>query len=76
GWRADEVVADAHRLSLPPDLPPGRYLLIAAVYDPAAPGAPRPLFQQDGQARDHVRLARLRLLPAPSAGSTTEEQGP
>lgn len=76
GWRVDEVVGDAHRLSLPPDLPSGRYLLIAAVYDPAVPNAPRPLFRQDGAIRDHIRLARLRVLPAPSAAATAEEQRP
>lgn len=73
GWRADEVVADPHRLTLPSDLRPGRYLLIAAVYDPAAPGAPRPQILQNGVARDHVRLARLRLRARPPADTEGEE---
>lgn len=73
GWRADEVVADPHRLVLPPDLPPGRYLLIAAVYDPAAPGAARPFFRQDGAERDHVRLARLTVRARPPAAPEGDE---
>lgn len=67
GWRQGELVLDPHRLSLPSDLPPGRYLLLAAVYDPAQPQAPRPALRQDGQLRDHARLARVTVLP-PSEG--------
>lgn len=63
GWRPGELVPDAHPLRLPPDLAPGRYLLIAAVYDPSQPQAPRPALRQDGQLRDHARLARLTVLP-------------
>lgn len=73
GWRADEVVADPHRLVLPPDLPPGRYLLIAAVYDPTAPGAARPFFRQNGAERDHVRLARLTVRAQPPATPEGDE---
>jgi hypothetical protein len=50
GWRAGEVVEDAHRIALPESLPPGRYAVRVGLYDertgerspvtdPAAPGA-------------------------------------
>jgi len=54
GWRPGEVVADRHVLAVPGDLAPGRYALIAALYDPAAPEAPRPRVVQPGypDARD------------------------
>ncbi len=68
GWRPDELVADAHRLGLPPELPPGRYLLIAAVYDPARPQEPRPALRQEGETRDHARLGHLIVLP-PAKGT-------
>ncbi|MFN8483659.1 MAG: glycosyltransferase family 39 protein [Anaerolineae bacterium] len=35
GWVGDEVVSDRVRLSLPADLPPGRYRLVTGLYDPA-----------------------------------------
>ena len=35
GWVEGEVVADPVQLTLPPDLPPGRYRLLAGLYDPA-----------------------------------------
>ncbi|MCL5025366.1 MAG: hypothetical protein M1531_02565, partial [Chloroflexi bacterium] len=31
-WEAGETVVDEHTISLPPDLPPGRYRLIAGMY--------------------------------------------
>ncbi|HAJ36278.1 MAG TPA: hypothetical protein DCL15_11345 [Chloroflexi bacterium] len=34
-WVEGEVVRDAHRLTLPPDLPPGNYRLRVGMYDPA-----------------------------------------
>jgi hypothetical protein len=34
GWLPGEYVVDAHRLTVPPDLAPGRYRVIAALYDP------------------------------------------
>lgn len=33
-WVAEEVILDAHTLSLPADLPPGSYQLVAGMYDP------------------------------------------
>ena len=46
----------AYVLSIPWQLPPGDYRLIAALYDPAQPGAPR-LLTESGA--DHVELAVL-----------------
>ena len=49
-WTVDAVVADPHRINLPPDLPPGEYTIIAGLYndfnerlrsiDPAGAGHP------------------------------------
>ena len=33
GWLPGEVVRDAHRVGIPAGLPPGRYALIAGMYD-------------------------------------------
>lgn len=33
GWTVDAVVADPHRIELPPDLPAGEYTLIAGLYN-------------------------------------------
>jgi len=60
GWATGEVVEDARRLAVPADLPSGRYALIAALYNPAAPSLPRPRVEQEpyDEPRDHavVRL--------------------
>lgn len=42
GWSAQEVILDQHTLTLPPDLPPGDYRLIAGLYDLAQGGARLP----------------------------------
>ena len=34
-WRAGEIIADRHRISLPPEIGPGAYGLKAGMYDPA-----------------------------------------
>ncbi|MEZ4767828.1 MAG: glycosyltransferase family 39 protein [Caldilineales bacterium] len=49
--------ATTYALSIPWQLPPGEYRLIAALYDPAVPGAPRLL---TASGADHVDLAVLR----------------
>lgn len=56
GWRPGEVIVDRHPIAVPADLAPGRYALIAALYDPAAPAAPRPRVEQTGypDARDYA----------------------
>ncbi len=65
GWRAGEVVADPHTLAVPADTPPGDYLLIAALYDPASSG-PRPVARQDGRERDFVLLRRIAVAARPA----------
>ena len=61
GWAPGEVITDPHVLTLPEDLPPGDYLLIAALYDPEHPEQPRPAVTQGGQVRDFVRLEQVRV---------------
>ncbi len=34
GWLPGEIIRDDHQLSLPADLPPGQYTLLAGLYDP------------------------------------------
>lgn len=55
-WAPGEVVLDNHALSLPPDLPPGSYRLIAGLYDINDAGAR--LTVGDG---DYLELARIRV---------------
>jgi len=66
GWVGGEVIADARTLTVPEDASPGAYMVIAALYDPQAPDAPRPLVEQDHQQRDFVLLGRL-VIATPSA---------
>ena len=44
-WQADDRVDDRHLLTVPPDLPPGRYSVLVGLYDPVT-GAR--LARQDG----------------------------
>ncbi len=46
-WTAGEVMADRHRVSLPPDLPPGEYRLMVGMLDPES-GQPIPSLGEDG----------------------------
>jgi hypothetical protein len=73
GWLPGEVVVDRHALALPEYLAPGPYLLIAALFDPARPGEPRPVVEQDGESRDFVVLRRLDVPPPTPAPA---EDGP
>jgi hypothetical protein len=61
GWRAGEVIADAHVLSIPDDLPPGSYQLNVGLYNPDD-GARLPV-TVDGapQPNDQLQLATLEL---------------
>jgi len=65
GWRPGEVIADRHALAVPVDLAPGRYALIAALYDPAVPDAPRLRVEQPGypDARDFAVIAVVAIGP-------------
>jgi hypothetical protein len=66
GWAPGEVVTDPHALGVPADVAPGAYLLIAALYDPARPGSPRPMVDQGGRARDYVVLQPIHVDAAPA----------
>jgi hypothetical protein len=57
-------VSDEHTVQLPADLPPGRYLLIAALYDPAAADVGRLTTEQDGQRQDYAVLQSVNVGPA------------
>ena len=70
GWLPGEIVVDRHTLAVPADLSPGRYLLIAALYDPNAPELPRPAVEQDGSERDYVLLEVIDVPLAGSNGTT------
>ncbi len=55
-WAKGEYVLDTHRLSLPADLPPGKYRLIVGMYRPET-GDRLPAFDSNGQAiGDHLSL--------------------
>lgn len=63
-WQRGEALLDAVRLTLPPDLPAGRYRLLVGLYDATAPGLPRlPVWDATGQRfpADQVLLAELEL---------------
>ena len=53
-WRAGEIIADTHRLPLPPDLPPGDYSLKAGLYEFGDP--PRNLTTDPATADNRVDL--------------------
>lgn len=55
GWLPGELVSDAHSLVLP-ELVPGRYMLIAALYDPSAPDMARVPVTSEESGRDYVLL--------------------
>jgi hypothetical protein len=58
-WRAGEYIEDSYTLMIPPDAPPGPYILSAGLYD-AATGERQPAFL------DNQRLPEDRLpLPLP-----------
>ena len=65
GWARGEVIEDLHVLALPEDMPAGRYALITALYDPASPGAQRPLVRQEpyGDTRDYVVIGLYTVDP-------------
>ena len=35
-WSAGEIIPDPHTITLPPDLPPGSYTLLAGLYNPVS----------------------------------------
>jgi hypothetical protein len=58
GWRAGDELADTHHLAPPADLPPGRYRLLAGLYDTASG---RRLAGPNGP--DFVELGEIDLGP-------------
>ncbi len=66
GWRPGETIADLHKLEIPEELTEGRYVLIAALYDPAEPAAPRPEVVQETVRRDFAVLDEFVVGPARS----------
>lgn len=46
-WSSERVMVDRHKVSLPPDLPPGEYRLMAGMLDPES-GQPLLLVGEDG----------------------------
>ncbi len=57
-WTGGELIADARHISLPADLPAGRYTIVAGLYDTLT--GERLL--TDG-AQDHVQLGHVTLQP-------------
>ncbi|NJN99729.1 MAG: hypothetical protein HC875_39315 [Anaerolineales bacterium] len=49
GWLPDEIIADAHTLTFSTPPPPGKYRLIAGLYDPLT-GQRLPLVNEQGDA--------------------------
>ncbi|MCL4368657.1 MAG: 6-pyruvoyl-tetrahydropterin synthase-related protein [Actinobacteria bacterium] len=56
-WRQDKVVQDSHPLLVPADLPPGRYPLVAGMYDPQSGERLMP----PGGGRSYVVIAWLQV---------------
>jgi uncharacterized membrane protein len=62
GWRAGEVITDVHNLSIPADLPPGRYHLNVGLYNPD--DGTRPAVSRNGEPQPDNQL-RLTTLEWP-----------
>ena len=61
GWLPDEIIVDAHRLSLPEDLPVGHYVLIAGLYNPLTGQRLATLDEAGGSAADAILIAEVTL---------------
>ncbi len=57
-WREHETVIDDRVLAIPPDTPPGEYLLLAGVYD-GATGARLPIVGGEDFGADRLILGRI-----------------
>ena len=60
-WEAGEEVVDTHAVSLPPDLPAGRYELVGVVYSSATKARLLAVPAGGGQSADHARLGTLTI---------------
>lgn len=61
-WLPGEVVSSTYALTLPADLAPGTYRVIAGLYDAQAPGMPRLRLVPDGD--DHALLGSIEIPPS------------
>jgi hypothetical protein len=59
-WRTGEIVDESRSLTLPPDLPPGPYLLAAAFYR-LSDGERLPVYDRDGASSSLLMLGAFRL---------------
>jgi 4-amino-4-deoxy-L-arabinose transferase-like glycosyltransferase len=51
GWVPGEFITDPHDLAIPPEMPPGEYVVEVGLYDAGAPGLPRlPIITNEGQS--------------------------
>ena len=63
GWRADEVIVDAHAIPIAADAPPGAYRIEVGLYDPIS-GARLAVVGPDGAAvGDHVIVTAVDVVP-------------
>jgi hypothetical protein len=69
GWVPGEIIVDRHEVATAPEVAPGMYLLIAALYDPDAPGQARPAVRQDGHGQDYVLLGVVEVGSDANAGT-------
>jgi hypothetical protein len=66
-WPPGEILADRHRLALPPDLPPGRYRLDLGLYHPGQANDPLPV---EGNGRFPLASLTVGEVAAPAAPNT------
>ena len=63
GWRAGEVIVDAHAIPIAADAPPGAYRIEVGLYDPIS-GARLAVVGADGAAvGDHVIVTAVEVAP-------------
>ena len=63
-WVPGEYISDPHELSIPPELPPGDYVLEVGMYDAGAPGMPRlPILGEEGQPATDRVIFMVRISP-------------
>jgi len=62
-WQPGERVIDRHTVPLPADLPPGRYDLLAGLYE-AETGHRLQILDEAGEFKsDHVRISNVEIQP-------------
>jgi mannosyltransferase len=63
-WVPGEYISDPHEMSIPPELPPGEYVLEVGMYDASAPGMPRlPVLGEEGQPATDRVIFMVRINP-------------